>query len=278
MKQSFISIDAVRGMRPYAVLLAGGALFGAVLLSLAVLHQSGSPLQLVRADHFLVQGEVDRALEIYRTEVEQGWTSTQRRLAHERVASVLSLEKNKEKEAAEAWEALAKNTVVGDENRSRYWANAATHYVISGTELERAAMAFTRAAKNSRSEEDAAQLALLAGHQWLRSGSSDAAERAWVRVSHQYPEYRSEALVSLGKLNLGLGQTEEALSWFEDSVDAAKTEAQRLNGKMGVQISLERLGNLDEAIAELNETGLSEALRDVRTQKILERGEKLQME
>ena len=77
---------------------------------------------------------------------------------------------------------------------------------------------------------------------------------------------------------MGLGHTEEALSWFEDAVNSAKTDAQRVNAKMGVQISLERLGNLDEAIAELNETGLSEALRDVRAQKMLERSEKLQME
>ena len=97
-------------------------------------------------------------------------------------------------------------------------------------------------------------------------------------VSAANPSYRSKAQLSLGKLNLGLGNTEEALSWFEDAVRSAKNDAQRVNAKMGVQISLERLGNLDEAIAELNETGLSEALRDVRTQKMLERSEKLQME
>ena len=44
---------------------------------------------------------------------------------------------------------------------------------------------------------------------------------------------------------------------------------------MGVAMSLERLGNLDEAIAELNETALPEDAQDVRRRKMQERSEQL---
>jgi len=278
MKRYVTTIEYNRGLSGRYLLLASIIALCALGIATIGLYQPGSPLQLSRADHFLIQGNVDRALELYQQEVEAGWTTYQRRVAHERMASVLSLEKNKERAAAEEWESLAQLTTSDGSNPARYWTNAATHYVIDGTVPERAARAFTMAAKSSASEEESASLALLAGQQWVRSGSTDEAERVWVHISNQYPSHRSDALSSLGKLSLGLGHTEEALTWFEDAVDAARNEAQRLNGKMGVQMSLERLGNLDEAIAELNETGLSEALRDVRTQKMLERGEKLQMQ
>lgn len=272
------SIDTSRGPWSRRLFYVGIGLVCTTLVALFVLHQPGSPLQLIRADQFLVQGDVDRALALYQNESKMGWTQSHRRFAHERVASIFSVEKDKEQSAAQEWETLANQSGTDARERARYWTNAATHYVIDGTAPDRAAEAFLQAAQSTGTDAESASLAWMAGQQWLRSGSPERAEKIWIDVSSAGPVYRSKALLSLGKLNLGLGHTEEALSWFEDAVNSAKTDAQRVNAKMGVQISLERLGNLDEAIAELNETGLSEALRDVRAQKMLERSEKLQME
>ena len=163
MKSISSSIDTNRGPWSQRLHFVGIGTLGVTLMAMLVLHQPGSPLQLIRADHFLVQGEVDRALELYQNESEAGWTLKHRQFAQERVASVLSVEKDKERSAAQEWETLAGQSGLGTSERARYWTNAATHYVIDGTEPARAAKAFLYAAQNTESEFDAAAMGWMAG-------------------------------------------------------------------------------------------------------------------
>ena len=75
----------------------------------------------------------------------------------------------------------------------------------------------------------------------------------------------------LAQLQLIDGHIADALTLFED---VATGDDVRANvAKLGVATCLERLGNLDEALAELDEVDLPEAVRESRTEPMRSRAQ-----
>lgn len=100
---------------------------------------------------------------------------------------------------------------------------------------------------------------LLADH-----GAVDAALTALQQVAEQYPGQRARANIGRGQLLLAQGDALEALALFEDAVDRTFNADLRGVAKLGAATCLERLGNLDGALAELDEADLPHQVRASR--------------
>jgi tetratricopeptide (TPR) repeat protein len=254
-----------------------GCVVGFVALGAALIVLPSSPLALVRADFLYGLGHTESALELYDDVAENGLIRTQRLSALRRSAALWSIEMNAPMESSKRWEALAKQSTNSIEQADA-WRTVAQILSHDGRHADLAAQAYERSANLYVQDVDAAAQWMHAGTQWKRSGELERAKQIWITVTERYPLQRSDAYVALGRSSLSLGLGEQALSWFDNAVDTSHSAAQRGLAKMGVAISLERLGNLDEAIAELNGSSLPEDVQDVRRRKMLERSENLQVD
>jgi tetratricopeptide (TPR) repeat protein len=257
-----------------------GVVFGVFALCVAGLVSVGSPaspLCLLRADFLHGLGQVESAVGVYDQIADAGLSASLRREALHRSAVLMRIELERPMEARSRFERLAKTYVV-DSDRSEAWHQVALILAESGADPEGAARAFEQSAALLGTREPAVALWMSAAQQWVRSGQGARSKQIWLTLTERFPSHRSAAYVALGQYSLGREFAGVALSWFEHAVDHAKTEDGRGLAKMGVAICLERLGNLDEAIAELDSADFPEDVREVRRRKMRERSDQLQLE
>ncbi len=92
-------------------------------------------------------------------------------------------------------------------------------------------------------------------------GQRASAIDVWVEVERHYPRWGARALVGRAELHLAAGQVSEALPLFEQAVlETSQPELQAV-GRLGAATCLERLGDLDEALAQLDSPAVPEGLR-----------------
>lgn len=120
-----------------------------------------------------------------------------------------------------------------------------------------------------------------AGHtgSWKLSAAQELAKAGHVhralnllgRVVREHPDLRQQANLERAQLQLIEGQIADALTLFEDV--AAGDDVRANVAKLGVATCLERLGNLDEALAELDEVDLPDAVRESRAKPMRSRSQ-----
>ena len=255
----------------------GSFAVGAMGLLVAFFFVPSSPGMMLRANFIHGMGCVKSAVAVYDTVAEKGLTVSQRSTALKRSAVLYDVALNKDEESLIRWKRYAQtNTDV--EAQAYAWSQVAELYANMEDASVASAKAFEKAAERTQQDEDAVRHWMAASEQWLLASNSREATLIWTKIADNYSAHRSQAYVALGQWHLGVGRSEQALTWFERSVETALTEDQRGLAKIGVAICLERLGNLDEAIAELDEADFPEDVRHVRRRKMLERSDQLQPE
>ena len=209
--------------------LGWGSLFGLILpvllcsvLALSALLPSSESEKLREAQHTAwVEGDWGQALLQYRALLEEHPGGKSAADAHEGVAQSL--------------EALG----------------------LYGREV---ALAYESAERLASPSVGQGRLDMLAGAHWLDEREEALAEASFLRVMESGSAHAPEARFSLGQLKLSNGEVDEALSLFQELSLLPDPEHADL-GRFGVSISYERLGNLDAAIAELDdEDGASDRL------------------
>ena len=222
-------------------------------------------------------GCMESAVSAYDAVAEHSLLVSQQRAALKRSALLHDVALKDSVGALTRWSRLAKMSV-DDASRAHAWSRVGELYARSGESASRSAIAFEKAAAVSQQDEDAVNHWMAASEQWLLASNSRKASKIWMQIAEDYSSHRTEAYVALGQWHLSQGRSEQAFTWFERSVETAVTDDQRGLAKIGVAICLERLGNLDEAIAELDEADFPEDVRHVRRRKMMERSDQLQSE
>lgn len=95
-------------------------------------------------------------------------------------------------------------------------------------------------------------------------GEAQDAIELFARVVERYPAHRAKANIGRAELLLARGEALEALVLFEDASERTFDADLQALAKLGVATCLERLGNLDEALAELDAADLPPQVRRTR--------------
>jgi hypothetical protein len=238
------------------VVAAIGALLGAIWLV------PGSPATLWRADAALGGGDGGRALALYDDVAEHGWATSLRRSALRRSAALLSTELGRPAEARVRLERLIvleeDPAVVADlhERVAHLW--AASH------EPELATRSFVASVQAAPRHPRAAERLVQAGRAATEAGREALAVQLWERLAAHYPSHLAVARLAQGRAALAVDDAQGALRLFDEALTSAASPDLRAAARLGISTSLERLGNLDEAIAELDHAELPGNVRGSR--------------
>lgn len=96
-------------------------------------------------------------------------------------------------------------------------------------------------------------------------GDPEVAQGLFRQIANDWPAWRARAQVGRAQILLRNGQVLEALSLFEEASEHTFDANLLTVATLGAATCLERLGNLDEALAELDEADLPHEVRDART-------------
>jgi tetratricopeptide (TPR) repeat protein len=118
------------------------------------------------------------------------------------------------------------------------------------------AQAYSAAARLNPEHLEAGDWLIRAGEHWRRAGDDSAAQMAYSRSIARHAESSDKARLALANLQLSLGEIDLALEHYQEA-SKAKTPTLASIGRMGVSVCYERMGNLDAALAELDEDSWS---------------------
>ncbi|MEN0068147.1 MAG: tetratricopeptide repeat protein [Myxococcota bacterium] len=101
-----------------------------------------------------------------------------------------------------------------------------------------------------------------------RGGDRATADRTWRRLAETHPQAAGRAWLGRANLELEQGHTVGALRFYERAVDHGVEASVTAVARLGIATCLERLGDLDEAIGQLDEADLPRSIREHRESSI----------
>ncbi len=101
-----------------------------------------------------------------------------------------------------------------------------------------------------------------------RGGDRATADRTWRRLADEHPVAAGRAFLGRANLELAEGRTVPALRFYERAVDQSFDPSVTATAQLGIATCLERLGDLDEAIRELDEADLPRSIVERRERSI----------
>jgi len=137
-------------------------------------------------------------------------------------------------------------------------------YIDEDRQFLAAGHAFRAAAKAAPNDTRSVDRWILSARAFTEVGHREMALSIWTHVKQTYPKARSEALIGMASIHLSQGDVTEALARFDDALVASSEPALSDVARLGVTACLERLGNLDEAIAEMDLVELPKEVRGAR--------------
>jgi tetratricopeptide (TPR) repeat protein len=264
-------LQIIRLLAPTAVprVLGWGsvALVGAAFLWWSPL----SPVALWRADVMLGQGSPLGATEIYDAIAQSNPLPHLRAAALERSALTWSVELGMPQEARVRLEMLLHQNMTEPE-RADLLDRVGELLVLEGHTIE-AARRLREAHDIAPEVPEAAERMMRAARAASAGGDLELAARLWRRLGDAHPEERARSELGLANVALSKGDVEVALQAFEAASEFAKALAMggpELSSvaSLGSATCLERLGELDEALAELDEADLPEEVIERRAARI----------
>ena len=131
---------------------------------------------------------------------------------------------------------------------------------------------FAEAAQRLREAHDLDPKAIEAPDRLVKSarasnaaGDDDAADLTWRRLADRHPVYAARAHLGRANLRLQRGDAVGALGMYESALNAAFDPAVAAAAQLGIATCLERLGDLESALAQLDEADLP---GDIRAQRV----------
>ncbi|MEO0602314.1 MAG: tetratricopeptide repeat protein [Myxococcota bacterium] len=105
-----------------------------------------------------------------------------------------------------------------------------------------------------------------------RGGDRATAERTWRRLADEHPVAAGRAFLGRANLELAAGRTVKALRHYERALERSFDPAVSATAQLGIATCLERLGDLEQAIRELDEADLPRSILEARESEIRARG------
>jgi tetratricopeptide (TPR) repeat protein len=263
-------VMGVVGLLAPALLPGGGRWLVAGLLAAGCAAFSpASPLALAGGDLLAGLGRPEAAVAVY--DGAARWTPWRavRRAALERAARTWSIALDDPGEARRRWEAL-----LGEPGDPSQQADALEQLALSlfadGVE-EDGILRLREAHDLAPQAPGAARRLERAATAASQLGNLEQADRLWRRLGQAHPD--RFAVAELGRADVALrrGRIETALHAYQEAHRHTFDPAVAAAAKFGSSICLERLGDLEEAIADLDEAELPPRVFEERATKMRER-------
>jgi tetratricopeptide (TPR) repeat protein len=133
---------------------------------------------------------------------------------------------------------------------------------------EDAARAFLGAYEADPIHALAAGRLMAAARARSEGGDVEGAADLWDRVQKRFPKLRGQALLAQAELLLASSDAEGALPLYELAGQVSDNADQKAVARLGAAACMERLGDLEGAIAEIDSSDLPQGVREERTQRL----------
>lgn len=239
-------------------LLPATALLVASLVVAAAWFAPVSPLALSRADVALGQGQPAVALARYDAVARWSPWQSQREEALWRAAHVASTDLDDSLGARTRLRALVRSYPAST-HAAEAW--ELLGHLLVGTEASPgdAAFAFSHAHRTAPEHERADERLIRAARAFALAGQHDRALRHYRALAAGYPQHRALSLIGQAQVALADNDVQAALGLYEDAIPHANDATVRTMARLGASACLERLGDLDEAIAALDSADVPSA-------------------
>lgn len=134
-----------------------------------------------------------------------------------------------------------------------------------------AADAYMRAFKADPEDLGAPGRMMKAARSRAEADQLTLSKRLWTRAANEFPEARVPALLGLAEAQLAGGDAQAALETYEEAERLTADPTLSSYAALGAAACLERLGNLEGALAELDLADLPEDVFTSRRQVLIER-------
>jgi tetratricopeptide (TPR) repeat protein len=186
-----------------------------------------------------------------------------------RAARVWSVDLDDPDQALERLHRLSRSVRTRDPERAAAVEAQIGHLQLSAKQDPvRAARAFDRAVSTAPLAAEAVAWRVAAARAWREAGELEAAERRWSVIESTHPERVGEAALALAELALTRGDAQAALGLYERAAHRLTDEVERGVAQLGIATCYERLGDLDEALAALDDADLPDPVRERRVQAV----------
>jgi len=251
--------------------LIGGSLVAIGLATLAVwgLPHPGAPWALTVADHALGAGHPVQAIGAYEAIARTHTSLEVRNDAHRRAALIYSSQLGRPTEARRHLEAVL--AVTGAPEARVPLLEQLGEVLLDEGQPAGAAARFESAARTMPHHPLAGQRLLRAAAVLADNRRDRQAVRLYREVEREHPAFAGASYVGRAQLRLRKGQVERALTLFETSLDLTYDPSLVEVAKLGRTVCLERLGDLDSALAELEDVDLPDPIRAERVDALQRR-------
>ena len=235
-----------RGLR-----LIGGVALG-VGLTLGLLWSPGSPQALDRADAALAADDAHRALEIYAAAERFGWTPTIREYAMFRAALVEATALG-DAQAASEHLAVFVEVARNDALIAEAYALIGGVHAANGDDHRGAARAFEAAARRAPTDARVAQWYAAAASARERAHDPEGALRDLGHLVGLGGLFAVDGWTGIGRIRFELGDLAGAYDAYQNGLLETPDPRRARLVRLGMAHALQRLGEADAAVAELDE-------------------------
>ena len=221
-----------------------------------------SPLAMSQADVALGQGRPVRAATVYDAVSKYTPFASTRAEALRRAAAVHAAELNDPRGARLRLERLLDEPLHTRE-RADVLARMGQLWLQERRPGKAAAAIQMAVVMDPESHDTPARMA-LAARAYGDAGRDEDANEQWARLADEFPAWRGRANLGRAELNLARRQIPAARHLFEDVVEHGMPDEQAA-ARLGISVCLEKLGDLDNALAAIDLAELPEDVRRSRT-------------
>lgn len=249
----------------------GALVLAVAAIGLVWLYMSPrSPMALWRADFAASFGHPVEAVRVYDRVAEVHRSEDVRNKALRRSIVLWSTELGDAEEALERTEKVLESGM-SDVDRARWLALSAE--LAMDLDRPEDAAAHWRHAHDLDPQSPQAPLRLsLAGRAALVAGKPSLSEQIWKQLAKRHPAYSGNAHIERANLRLMRDDVQGARSFYERAAEESFDPDVATVARLGVATCLERLGELEQAVAELDRaSGLPFEVRERRSAAILSR-------
>jgi tetratricopeptide (TPR) repeat protein len=238
-----------------------GRVVGGVLLVCAIagltawgVPHPAAPWALQWADAYVGSGRPDKAVAAYVRIADVHLSMEVRRTARLRASLVYATQLGRPDQARVQLEELV--AVTGAPDSRAELLQSIGELLLEEDQAPGAAARFEAAAKASPNHALAGRRMLCAGNVLVAARRDRQADALLRQVGSEYPALKGEADLGRAQLKLRKGNIEQALNLFEGALTHTYDADVASVARLGRTICLERLGDLDSALAELEDVDL----------------------